>query len=120
MRVAVTLALLAGSVGVGWGGTSARAADLVFKPIDTEKLVIKPTQAAADLVSQTIKIVGTTTASVVEKDGFVKTINNLFRSPTPQTRQPNGLPLPSMFPSTHYKSYNTPMMPILGPTPGRR
>lgn len=120
MKLVRTLALLAGCVSVGFVGPSARAADLVFKPIDTDKLVVKPTQAAADLVSQTIKIVGTTTASIVEKDGFVKTINNLFRSPTPQTRQPNGLPLPTMFPSTHYKSYNTPMMPILGPTPGRQ
>lgn len=98
---------------------SSRAGDRVFKPIDTEALVIKPSQTAADLVSQTMKVVGNGVANAVEKDGFVKTFNNLFRSPTPQTHQPNGLPLPSMFPSTQYKSYNTPQMPIMGRTPGR-
>jgi len=95
---------------------SSHAGNLVNKPINTENLVVKPSQTAADLASRTIKIVGTATASVIEKDGFVKTFNNLFRSPTPQTKQPNGLPLPNQFPSTMYKSYNTPQMPIMVPT----
>ena len=107
--VAACAAMVFAAGGVGAG-------EIVNKPIDTDALVVKPTAAAADLVSRTMKVIGATTASVVEKDGFVKTFNNIFRSPTPKTKQPNGLPLPNQFPSTQYKSYNTPQMPIMVPT----
>lgn len=108
--------ILAGCAAVLLSAGSSLGAELVNKPIDTQNLVVKPSQTAADLASRTIKIVGSTTASVIERDGFVKTFNNIFRSPTPKTKQPNGLPLPNQFPSTSYKSYNTPQMPILVPT----
>ena len=97
----------------------ASAGDIVFKPIDTNQLVVKPSKAAADLSAATIKLVGNTTAGAVESNGYVKTINYLFgarrtlSTPVQPGRSP--LPLPSMFPSTQYKSFNTPVMPSSQP-----
>jgi hypothetical protein len=97
----------------------ATAGDIVFKPIDTNKLVVKPTKAAADLSAATLKLVGNTTANAVEQNGYVKTINNLFGFRKQQTMpvQPgrSPLPVPSLFPSSQYKSYNTPVMPTSQP-----
>jgi hypothetical protein len=97
------------------GAGSAAAGDIVYKPIDTNKMVVKPTQAAADLAARTIDVVGKTAAGSIENNGYVKTINNLFskkiRIPSFQTG-PSNLPSPNLFPSTQYKNYNTPVMPI--------
>jgi hypothetical protein len=91
------------------------AADIVNQPIDTNKLVVKPSRAAANLSAQTIQMVGNATAGAVAKNGWVKTINNLFstRTPGPATIQPgsSALPTPAMFSSTRYKSFNTPVLP---------
>lgn len=97
----------------------ASAGDIQFKPIDTNKLVVKPSKAVADLSAATIKLVGNTTAGAVEQNGYVKTINNLFgfrrtvESPVQPGRSP--LPVPSLFPSTQYKSNITPVMPSSQP-----
>jgi hypothetical protein len=96
----------------------ATAGDIVFKPIDTNKYVVKPTRAAADLTSQTINLAGTTAAESIKSNGYVKTINNLFSKKiiVPHTQAgPSPLPAPTMFPSTQYKNYNTPAMPIMQP-----
>lgn len=97
----------------------ATAGEVQFKPIDTDKLVVKPSKMAADLTSRTIQLVGNTTANQIKSDGYVKTINNLFgfRRTTPTPIQPgrSPLPAPSLFPSTQYKSYNTPVMPTYMP-----
>lgn len=97
----------------------ASAGDIVFKPIDTNQLVVKPSRAAADLSAATIKLVGNTAAGALEKDGYVKTINNLFGTRrtvmTPVQAGRSALPLPSSFSSTQYKSYNTPVMPSSQP-----
>jgi hypothetical protein len=49
----------------------------------------------------------------------VKTINNLlgFRKSIPAPTQPgrSPLPTPNLFPSTTYKSFNTPVMPSSQP-----
>lgn len=99
----------------------AAADDLQFKPIDTNKLVVKPSKTAANLTAATIKMVGNTTAGAVESNGYVKTINNLlgFRRPAPAMPvQPgrSSLPAPGLFTSTQYKSFNTPVMPSSQPT----
>jgi hypothetical protein len=95
--------------------TSGQAGDGV--PIDTKALVIKPTKAVADLTSATIKIAGAGAASQIDNNGYVKTINNLFRKPTPTLTQPgpSPLPVPQLFKSTAYPNYNTPVMPISMP-----
>jgi hypothetical protein len=98
---------------------AATAGDVQFKPIDTNKLVVKPSKAAADLTAATIKVVGGATAGAVESNGYVKTINNLFgfRKPTAMPVQVgrSPLPVPSLFPSTQYKNFNTPVMPTSQP-----
>lgn len=92
----------------------AQAADIEFKPIDTQRLVVQPSKVAAGLAAKTINLVGQTTASTIEKNGYIQTINNLFKKVIhiPQTQSgPSALPTPTMFSSTQYKSFNTPLMP---------
>ena len=97
---------------------SAGAQDIIFKPIDTNKLVVKPSQAAAGIAAQTIDLVGRTTAGSLDNNGYVKTFNNLFSKkiivPTTQTGR-SALPSPNLFPSTQYKSFNNPVMPTSQP-----
>jgi hypothetical protein len=96
----------------------AQAADVEFKPVDTKKLVVLPTKTAANLAAGTIKLAGATTANVVENNGYVKTINNLFgwkkTDPKFQTG-PSALPSPNLYKSTQYMNYNAPVMPIAQP-----
>ena len=97
----------------------ATAGEMQFKPIDTNRLVVKPSKTAADLSAATIKLVGNTTAGAVEQNGYVKTLNNLFgvKKTMPSTVQSgrSPLPVPSLFPSTQYRNYNTPVMPSSQP-----
>ncbi len=94
---------------------TTRAGDIVCKPIDTDKYVVKPSQTAANLAAQTIGVVWQTAGNSLKNNGWVKTINNLFSKKiiVPHTQNgPSALPSPNLFPSTQYKSYNTPAMPI--------
>jgi hypothetical protein len=96
----------------------APAGDIVYKPIDTNKLVVQPSRTVANMAAQTINVVGNTAAGSLEGNGYIKTINNLFSRKiiVPHTQLgPSPLPSPNMFPSTQYKSYNTPLMPINRP-----
>ncbi|VTU02319.1 unnamed protein product [Gemmataceae bacterium] len=96
----------------------APAGDIVYKPIDTNKLVVQPSRTVANVAAQTINVVGNTAAGSLEGNGYIKTINNLFSRKiiVPHTqRGPSPLPSPNLFPSTQYKSYNTPVMPIYAP-----
>lgn len=92
----------------------ARAGEVVYKPIDTQKLVVQPSKVAANLAAKTISVVGQTAAQSIEQNGYIKTINNLFSKKifTPKTQAgPSALPTPNMFSSTQYKSFNTPLAP---------
>ena len=97
----------------------ATAADVEFKPIDTKKLVVQPSKTAAALSAATIDMVGKTAAGQIEKNGYVKTINNLFgfrkSVPTPTQAGPSPLPTPTMFKSTQYGSAIQPVMPTSMP-----
>ena len=97
---------------VAAGPTTLGAADQ--SPIDTQKLVVKPTKAVADLTAATINMAGQTAASQIEKDGYFKTLKNLLKRPTPTTIQagPSRLPAPTLYPSTQYKDAIKPVMPI--------
>ena len=102
--------LLAVAAGTAWG-------DVIYKPIDTNKLVVKPSKTAASLAARTIDMVGQTAGGAIENNGYIKTINNLFSKKilTPRRQAgPSPLPTPNLFPSTQYKSYNMPVMPING------
>jgi hypothetical protein len=92
----------------------ARAGDIEFKPIDTKKLVVAPSNTTATLAGRTISAIGNMTANSIENNGYVKTINNLFSKKiiVPHTQLgPSPLPAPTLFRSTYYKNYNTPVMP---------
>jgi hypothetical protein len=94
----------------------ARAGDIEFKPIDTQKLVVQPSKVAAGLVSKTISIAGQTAAGSIEQNGYIKTFNNLFKRTihTPSTQAgPSALPTPTMFTSTQYKNFNSPLVPTM-------
>jgi hypothetical protein len=108
LRIAAACAALGLWAGLAHAQTSGM-------PIDTNSLIVQPSQAAANLAAQTIQIAGTTAANSASQNGFVKVFNSLFRKSTPTVTQPGGLPLPTLFPSTQYKSYNTPVMPTTMP-----
>ncbi len=88
-----------------------------FVPIDTNKLVVRPSRAIANVAAGTINLVGDTAAGQVQNDGFIKTFNNLFgyTRPGPSMTQPgpSALPNPLRFPSTRYPNYNTPVRPTV-------
>jgi hypothetical protein len=95
---------------------SARAGDIVFKPIDTSKFVVQPSKATATLAGRTISAIGNVAASSIENNGYVKTINNLFSKKiiVPHTQSgPSALPAPTLYSSTYYKNYNQPVMPTM-------
>lgn len=56
----------------------AAADDNRFVPIDTNKLVVRPTRAVTAMTAGTVNLVGDAAASGVQNHGFVKTFNNLF------------------------------------------
>lgn len=94
----------------------AHAGDVEFRPIDTKKLVVQPSKLAANLAAGTINLAGQTAAGSLESNGYVKTINNLFgfRRTEPKIQPGKSpIPAPNLYPSTQYKNYNTPVMPIV-------
>jgi hypothetical protein len=106
--------LLASAAVVLFTAGTGTAQDIVFKPIDTNRLVVQPSRKAASLAAQSIDIVGTTAGNSLANNGYIKTINNLFkRTISIPMRQPgrSGLPSPHLFPSTRYQNFNTPVMP---------
>ncbi|MBX9623693.1 MAG: hypothetical protein K2X82_07750 [Gemmataceae bacterium] len=113
----------AAAVGAVLAGPAA-AGDRVQKPIDTDKLVVKPSRAAADLSARAINLAGNTAAGQIESDGYIKTINNLFKrrisSVMPTQPGPSRLPAPGLYPSTRYANYNTPVMPTSQPVNRRK
>jgi hypothetical protein len=119
-------AVLAAAALVATAG-AASAQGLVFKPIDTDALVVQPTDAATGIFSGTVRYVSRVVADAIDQDGFVKTLNNLLgiRSDPKPTTQPgySPLPLPGSYPSTQYRNSFVPVMPTyhtLGQTPGKK
>lgn len=118
-------AMLAAVVICATAGVSS-AQGLVYKPIDTNALVVQPADAATGIFSGTSRFLSRVVAGTIEENGFVKTINNLLGTRrTGATTQPgfSPLPLPGSYPSTMYKNSFVPAMPTshtLGRTPGQR
>lgn len=108
----------------GAGGASAQT-PFVYKPIDTDKFVVRPTNTVANATGSTtagtIRTIGSTIANTIENNGFVRTFNNLLgRRATPESAQAgfSALPPASSFQSLKYPNTFTPRMPI-GSTYGR-
>jgi len=97
----------------------ATAGDVEWKPIDTKKLLVQPSKTAAALTAATIDMAGKTAAQAAEGNGYVKTINNIFKIkrsfPTPTQAGPSALPAPGIFKSTGYGSAIKPVMPSSQP-----
>ena len=113
MRHLLAVALVAG--GLAATASTATAQNLELKPIDSNALVVQPTEAATNIFSTTARYVSRVVANTIDADGFVKTINNLLgrRAQPPATTQPgySPLPLPGTYPSVNYRSSFTPAMP---------
>ena len=93
-------------------------ADIEYKPIDTGQVPCPADQGDCGLVGRSINAIGQTASNRIKSNGYVKTINNLFSKKiyVPHTQTgPSALPAPTMFRSTRYKNYNTPVMPISQP-----
>ncbi|QDU22039.1 hypothetical protein [Urbifossiella limnaea] len=88
-----------------------------FVPIDTNKLVVRPSRAIANVAAGTINLAGDAAAGQVQNDGFIKTFNNLFGYTRPSMNPiqpgPSALPNPLRFPSTRYPNYNRPVAPTV-------
>lgn len=104
------LALTAAGVGLSAGDAAAQLKNV---PIDTTALIVKPGDTATNIFAGTAKIINRAVADAVDSNGFVKTLNNLLgrRPEAKQTTQPNGLPVPSLYPSTQYPNSFQPVMP---------
>jgi hypothetical protein len=102
----------------GAGGASAQT-PFVSKPIDTDKFVVRPTNAVANATGTTaagtIRAIGSTIANTIENNGFVRTFNNLLgRRATPASSQAgfSALPPASAFQSLQYPNSFKPRMPL--------
>ena len=108
-------------------GAASAQTPFVYRPIDTTKLVVQPTDAAANVAagttSGTLRTFGRTVANMIENNGYVRTINNLFGTRAQPAQYQDGyspLPLPSSYQSTSYKNSFVPSQPIMstfGTTP---
>lgn len=90
----------------------APGADLDYRPVDTSKYLVQPTDAATGFLSNATRALSRVAAKTIDGNGYVKTLNNLFSTSkeAPPT-QPNGLPSPSLYPGAAYPSSFTPRMP---------
>jgi hypothetical protein len=100
------------------GGATAQT-PFVSKPIDTDKFVVRPTNAVANATGTTtagtIRAIGSTIANTIENNGFVRTFNNLLgRRATPASAQAgfSALPPASSFQSLQYPNSFKPRMPL--------
>ena len=92
----------------------ARAQNFTSKVIDTEKLVVKPTDTATSIIGGTTQYVSRVVAGTLDNHGIVRTLNNLFgRKDYGQPVQGGISPLPpvSSYPSNFFKSPIQPVMP---------
>jgi hypothetical protein len=91
----------------------------IYKPIDTQRLVVQPTNTVANATSGTVggtlRTIGAVVANTIEDNGVVRTINNLLgRRGSLTTSQPgfSALPSPTSYQSTQYPSVFKPRAPL--------
>lgn len=118
--------LAAAAVLVSAGAADAQA-PFTYKPIDTQKLLIQPTDTASGVAAGTstslFRTVTRTLADTVENNGFVRTVNNLLGRRAQPAKVQEGfspLPLAGSFKSVGYTNMYRPAMPTattFGQTP---
>lgn len=112
MRPALTAAVAAAGLVLAAGSASAQG--LTYKPIDTSKYLVQPTDQATGFLANAARTLSRAAANSIDASGYTKTVNNLFGSNAQQPTTQAGyspLPLPSLYPSTRYKSQIQPVMP---------
>jgi hypothetical protein len=122
--------IAAAAVLVAAGSASAQQnpGPFVYRPIDTNQLVVQPADAAANVTaattSGTLRTIGRSVANMIENNGIVRTVNNLLgQRATPTSPVQAGyspLPQPTSYLSTRYPNSFTPAMPVMstfGQTP---
>lgn len=110
MRKWIVLAV----AGVGLTAGVASAQRPPSKVVDTDALVVKPVDATTTMVGRTFQYVSRVTASTLDNNALIRTVNNLFgtkakAAPTQAGLSP--LPDPKSYPSTYFKSPIQPQMP---------
>ncbi len=106
------LAAAAVALGLTLSTGSAQAQDITSVPIDTNSLVVRPADTATNIFGRTSQYLSRSVANVIDDNGFVRTINRLLgRTVSANNRQPNGLPSPTLYPSTRYPNSFQPAMP---------
>ena len=106
--------VLAAAVVLAGASGSAQAQTYQSRPIDAEKLVIKPADTATNIVGTSFKYVSRVTAGYIDNNAMVRTVNALwgtkkYAAPTQGGLSP--LPDPRSYPSSYYKSVIQPVYP---------
>jgi hypothetical protein len=114
-----TYILAAALLALGVSQRAAAQAPFVYKPIDTNKMLVQPADAAsaitAGATTSTFRTITRSVAGAIENNGFVKTVNNLLgrrAKPTPVQAGFSPLPLATSHQSAYYPNSFTPQMPI--------
>ena len=95
-------------------GGSVQAQTYTSRPIDAEKLVVKPTDTATSIVGNSFKYVSRVTAGYIDNNAMVRTVNALWgtkKYAAPVQGGLSPLPDPSSYPSSYYKSVIQPSYP---------
>jgi hypothetical protein len=102
------------AAGVALTAGAATAQRPPSKVVDTDALVVKPVDTTTTVVGRTFQYVSRVTASTLDNNALIRTVNNLFGSKPKSAPIQAGLsplPDPSSYPSTYYKSPIQPQMP---------
>jgi hypothetical protein len=96
--------------------SSPASAQIKSKIIDTDSLVVKPTDTLTNIVGGTTKFASRVVAGTLDNNAIVRTLNNLFgrTEATPNPYQPGTIsPLPPVtaYPANYFNSPIKPQMP---------
>jgi|GEM_PF-3584624 len=106
--------VLAAAVIVMAAAGSAQAQQYTSRPIDAEKLVVKPADTATSIVGTSFKYVSRVAAGYIDNNAMVRTVNALWgtkKYAAPVQGGLSPLPDPSSYPSSYYKSVIQPSYP---------
>lgn len=95
------------------GGT-AQAQQYQSRPIDAEKLVIKPADTATGIAGNSFKYVSRVAAGYIDNNAMVRTVNALWgtkKQAAPVQPGLSALPDPRSYPSSYYTSPIKPEYP---------